>query len=240
MILMVQFFVLEKTPLLIKQIHKMKTSIFTLILIAAAFLIACEEDTIVGSGNIVSESRNVASFDEIEAGAAFTVFVSQGTDESLTVEADDNIVELISTEVTNGRLRIRFTESNLMFSRETMAIRIVMPELKALEFDDAATSFVEDFQLNGRLDVVLKDDADLDISGSASEFIVNMDDASNLKGFPFIVDDCEAELNDASKMEITANNSINGSLKDAAELRYKGSATVSVTVDDAARLLDAN
>lgn len=218
----------------------MKTSIFPFLLLFSLFLISCEGDAIVGSGNIVSESRNVASFDQLEAGAAFDIFISQGTDESLTVEADDNIIDLISTEVVNGNLRIRFTESNLMFSRETMAIRIVMADLKALELNDAASCFVEDFQLSAKLEVVLKDDADLDISGSASEFIVNMEDASNLKGFPFMVDDCEAKLDDASKMEITVNNSLNGSLKDASELRFKGNASVSVSVEDAARLLDAN
>ncbi|MEL6255232.1 MAG: DUF2807 domain-containing protein [Bacteroidota bacterium] len=218
----------------------MKTSFFTLLIITAAFLISCEEDTIVGSGNIVSESRSVSSFDQVEAGAAFDIFISQGTDESLTVEADDNIIDLISTEVVNGSLRIRFTESNLMFSRETMKINMVIPELSALDLEDASTCEVDNFQINGRLDIDLKDGSDVRISGSSAELFARLDDASKIKGFSFTVDDCSAILKDASKMEITVNTSLTGSAKDAAELLYKGNPSISFSTEDAAKLIDAN
>lgn len=219
----------------------MKTSFFSLLLFISAFLISCEGDNpIVGSGNIVSESRNVSSFDQVEAGAAFDIFISQGSDESLTVEADDNLIDLISTEVVNGRLRIRFTESNLMFSRETMRITMVIPELKALNLDDASNCEVDNFQIGGNLEIILKDDADLLISGSATELSADLDDAAKLKGFSFSVDDCSAILNDASKMEITVNTNLTGSAKDASEMRYKGNPTVSFSVDDAGRLINAN
>ena len=59
-----------------------------------------------GSGTIVSETRDVSGFDRIEViGSGQVAIAVTGTD-SLQVEADDNILPLLTTEVRNGKLEL--------------------------------------------------------------------------------------------------------------------------------------
>jgi hypothetical protein len=57
-----------------------------------------------GSGNVITETREVTGFSEIVVGGSGAVRVDVTGTESLTIEAEDNIMPLLETDVTNGRL----------------------------------------------------------------------------------------------------------------------------------------
>jgi Putative auto-transporter adhesin, head GIN domain len=59
-----------------------------------------------GSGKTVTESRDVSGFDEIAVLGSGVVVVTVDGTESLVVEAEDNIMPLLRTEVRNGRLEL--------------------------------------------------------------------------------------------------------------------------------------
>jgi len=64
-----------------------------------------------GSGNVITESRDVSGFNEIALFGSGTVRVDVNGTESLTVEAEDNIMPLLKTEVANGRLELSVESS---------------------------------------------------------------------------------------------------------------------------------
>ncbi|MCK4777252.1 MAG: DUF2807 domain-containing protein, partial [Actinomycetia bacterium] len=70
---------------------------------------------LIGSGNIVSEFREVRDFDEISLSGTGNIFITQGDEESLEIEADDNIIPKIITEVKNGKLTIRYKSGSFWF-----------------------------------------------------------------------------------------------------------------------------
>jgi len=57
-----------------------------------------------GSGNVITESREVSGFNEIVLEGSGRVEVAITGSESLTIEAEDNIMPLLETEVRDGRL----------------------------------------------------------------------------------------------------------------------------------------
>lgn len=59
-----------------------------------------------GSGNVITESREVSGFHEIDLSGSGRVVVEVSGTESLTIEAEDNIMPLLETTVTDGRLRL--------------------------------------------------------------------------------------------------------------------------------------
>jgi hypothetical protein len=77
---------------------------------ALCMVAACESgsdsETVRGSGTIVTEAREVEGFDEIRLEGSGDVVVEIGDRESLTIETDDNLLQLIDTEVTGSRLVI--------------------------------------------------------------------------------------------------------------------------------------
>jgi hypothetical protein len=72
---------------------------------------ACDEGPGVrGSGEVTSETRDVAGFDEIVLEGSGDLDVDVDGTESLVVEAEDNLLPLLTSEVRDGRLELEWTE----------------------------------------------------------------------------------------------------------------------------------
>lgn len=59
-----------------------------------------------GNGNVTSQERQVSSFDAIQVGCAIHLILSQGDNQSVKVETDENLQNRITTKVTNGTLHL--------------------------------------------------------------------------------------------------------------------------------------
>jgi hypothetical protein len=77
--------------------------------------IGCEAETVRGSGVVKSETREVKDFGIIESAGSGDVRVERGDTDSLTIEADDNILPLIETMVHDGKLKLK-TKNNVNLS----------------------------------------------------------------------------------------------------------------------------
>jgi len=67
---------------------------------------------IKGNGNIVSEDRNLNSeFDVIKVQQGINLFLTQSNTTKLSVEADENILDLLITEVKNNELKVYFEKN---------------------------------------------------------------------------------------------------------------------------------
>jgi hypothetical protein len=90
-----------------------KLTIATLILFLVAMLTsACEINMVSGSGKIITESRSVSGFNSVIFAGLGELNITQGSSEGLTIEAEDNIMPHILTNVTNGVLTISMDKEN--------------------------------------------------------------------------------------------------------------------------------
>ena len=118
-----------------------------LTLIAAA-LIACvscvsfgangnwNSKKIRGNGHVVIQYRDVQGFSKIKAGNALTVIISQGSKDSVVVEADDNLQEHIFTELDGEYLRI-YADAN--FDNSKKIVRVTYKMIDGLDVSSAAS-----------------------------------------------------------------------------------------------------
>lgn len=84
-------------------------SMFTVILLVAFSATSCIRIAgIRGSGDVSSEERNIAGVDSVSVGSGINLYIDQNGTETLRIEAEDNILPLIVTEVENGHLKIDY------------------------------------------------------------------------------------------------------------------------------------
>ena len=130
-----------------------------------------------GSGDIVVEERILSDFDRVVAEGSLEVIISQGNEQYVEVEADDNLLPYIRTSVRGGELRISNTRS--FRTRHDVKVFITITALEALEirgsgnvFGNTAISSVDlDLEINGSGDVDLElyyDEIDSEINGSGN------------------------------------------------------------------------
>lgn len=86
-----------------------------------------------GSGNVVSENRKVAVFTGIDLQCSANVYFTQGDEQSVKVEAEDNIIGHITTEVKDNELVVS-TDGKDFNSHQQINVYVTVKELCLLEF----------------------------------------------------------------------------------------------------------
>jgi hypothetical protein len=118
--------------------------------------------SIPGSGKIMTQNRDVSGISGIDVSYPADIVISQGQTESLTIEADDNVLPQLRTRVDSGTLYIENSEpvwSVRVNPSRPVKITIVVKDLHAFNFSSAGTVNVGNLQTN---------DLTMNISGAGS------------------------------------------------------------------------
>ena len=99
---------------------------------------------IEGNNNVISIDRDIdENFTKVRVSTGIELIIDQGSEVSLTVEADENLHDIIITEVEDGKLKI-YTEKNIWKSASKKVYLTVntLEELKASSGSSIKTSTV--------------------------------------------------------------------------------------------------
>lgn len=152
------------------------------ILFVAAGCVVNIQDTVTGDGKVVSETRDVPEFTGIKVGSGIDVFLTQGENQSVVVESDQNLQEWIRTEVKGTDLHI-YTDKNIRLAR-TKRIDITCRMLDNIDVSSAGdVTGLNRFKAD-KLDIDMSSAGNLDFEVEAHEIIISISSAGNaiLKG----------------------------------------------------------
>lgn len=121
----------------------MKTTFKLIILLLTLSLTSCNGnlnliDGIEGSGNVITEKRNIESpFTKIHASTGVEVVLEQGAPSKIEVEVDDNLMKYIVTKVENGTLIVKI-DGNIN-SMKSAIVRVKTNTIEGLESSSGAS-----------------------------------------------------------------------------------------------------
>ncbi|HEY0049331.1 MAG TPA: head GIN domain-containing protein [Pyrinomonadaceae bacterium] len=172
-----------------------------------------------GSGNIQIEKRDASAFTGVKAGGAITVDVTAQRDFSVEVEADDNLLKHIKTEVDGNTLKI-YTEGNIS-TRNPIRVRIAMPQIESFDVSGASTGSLTNIK-NETLSLDASGASKIKIDGEARELIVDLSGASRLDAENLRAEDVTVDASGASSASVVALNDLNADASGASTIRYTG------------------
>ena len=83
---------------------------------------------IKGTGYLVVHDRQAEQpFTRVSVQQSITLYISQGKTEGITVEADDNIIPYIKTEIRNGQLNVFLDPEVIVRGYTAMNVSVSMP-----------------------------------------------------------------------------------------------------------------
>jgi hypothetical protein len=106
---------------------------------------------------MATESREVSGFDQVDLSGSGRVLIAVTGTESLTIEAEDNILPLLTTEVRNGRLELGAKQSISLTREIVYTITVVSLEAVSVSGSGSVTATGVD-----------ADGFDVEISGSGT------------------------------------------------------------------------
>src|SRR6476620_9985064 len=109
----------------------MKQLLLIIVLVALASL-GCHVGmgSIKGSGKRGVQKRDIQAFTSISTEGAYNINVVCQKEQSLEIEGDDNILPLITTDVSNNVLHVKSRQNYSV--AEPIVLRISVPNLEAL------------------------------------------------------------------------------------------------------------
>ena len=111
--------------------YRLATCLLLLALVSAACTESTDSrETIRGSGNLITEARPVGDFDRLLIEGFGEVILDIGPEVSLEVEAEDNVMPRLTTEVRSGRLVIGIEPRTSFQNVDEPIYRVTAPGLK--------------------------------------------------------------------------------------------------------------
>ncbi len=198
---------------------------------------------IKGNGVVVEENREItADFTEISASEGLEVTVTQANNFEITVEGDENIIDLIGTEIKNGKLRIHAIEN---IGRATKKVHVSLPKITALrsssganlsteneintdnlEIDASSGALVRIDVTAEAIDIDASSGANLDLSGSAQKAYIDGSSGANINAKKLFTTDCNAEASSGANIGINVSESLTADASSGGNISYSGDATV--------------
>ena len=200
-----------------------------------------------GSGKIVTEKRDVSDFDAVEVSYPAEVFIKQGNTESLEIQADDNLLPNLKTQVRNGKLEIfyRREDGKHVNPTKTPRITIVVKDLSDVDFNSAGELTIEklrtdnldvslsgagnlnleDVQLKG-LGVSLSGAGSMTASGTAEDLDMNISGFGDFKGGDLHSQVARVDISGAGSATVWVDDDLTAGISGAGSIDYYGSASV--------------
>ena len=172
-----------------------------------------------GSGTSKSETRNVSGFTKIDAGGAINIEVTAQKDYNVEVQADDNLLTNIKTEVSGDTLKI-YSEDRIS-PKTRINVKISMPSIEGLDVSGASSGNIANVKTNS-LELKASGASKIGISGAAKTLNADASGASTIDAEALQVEDAEIEASGASKAVVSATNELNIEASGASKVSYVG------------------
>lgn len=199
-----------------------------------------DNDAISGNGKVVTRDRAIEPFHALKVSGGIDAELAQGSNISLQVETDENIIDNIKTLVKDGVLNI-YPEKNIK-NVTAMKVRLVFNSMDAIEASggcDISSKEKLNFstlhtELSGGCDVKMDFRADklycnhsggcdAYFKGEAGDCQLDVSGGSDFKGSDFHVTNCSIVASGGSDVAVFVTGELDVEASGASDVYYAGS-----------------
>lgn len=175
--------------------------------------------SIKGSGVSATDIRSTSGFTGVDVGGVFQVEIAAGKDFQVEIEADDNLLQYIRTEVHDGVLRISTSES--VKSQNPMRVRIAAPSIENLQASGACKVNVSGLK-NSEFGLDTSGASKVKLEGETSSLTVDVSGASNIDAAGLKSVSANVEASGASNVSLFVTNRLTSEASGASKITYAG------------------
>ena len=211
---------------------------------------ASDFTAILGSGNVVSESRNVSGFTEVALEGIGDLSIQQTGSESLTIEAEDNIIPKIKTEVKDNRLTIGIEPNTSIQATKPITYKLTVKDLNALELSGSGRIDAQNINTNnlavtnrGSGDVAASDvdindlkiaqrgSGEVKMSGKADAQDVNISGSGSYQAENLQSKEAKIVANGSGEATIAASDRLDVRINGSGSVEYIGNPTITQRIN---------
>jgi len=201
-----------------------------------------------GEGDVIKRTLDVDKFHGIVLGFSGDIYLTQGSSQSVEVEAQANIIENIKTEVKDGVWRVNFKRN--VRNAKNVKVYVTMTELTRAglsgsgemsmtntfkNLNDVKLSLSGSGNLKASIEAA---DVSTRISGSGSIYVegsarsndIHISGSGDVKASDFEVNTCEIHISGSGNTSVNVMESLEGYVSGSGDISYKGSPNVKTKI----------
>ena len=200
------------------------------------------KNKIKGNGNVVTQIRNTSEYDEIVTGGPFSVELLSNKEGQITLEGDENLLNLIKVEVENNKLKI-YTEKGTWFDSrgEKITIKIPIEKLSRIDFGGSGNLITKDKIASENLEVhlsgsgnvdlqtetttlkaVLSGSGELQLKGTTTNFEAKLSGSGGITSKKLLSQNAVALLSGSGRIELNCSASLDAKVSGSGNINYSG------------------
>ncbi len=203
-----------------------------------------KEPKIQGSGNVITKDVAIQPFDQLEASGVFSVVLTQGSKESLKIEAEDNLQPLFEVKNEGSKLMVDMKKDSHFNSKKKMTVYITFKNLKSMDlkmvgnvssagklnFGDLSLANKSvgsvDIALNAqKLDIENRSVGNLKLSGKAENAVIRSNSVGAIKASDLLVQTMDINNDGVGSAEVNAVKELKVKDSFLGKVKNAGSAT---------------
>ena len=214
-------------------------------------------DFVKGSGKIIQETRKVNNFTDVALSNIGELQIVNADKEELVIEADENLLPYITSQVNNGQLTIGTKNGiNINPSSTIHYTLYVTGKLSALEVSGLGSIFADKIETdmislvvsgsgNIRLDELITKKANSTISGLGSVEInkgeitthnIEISGSGQLKASDVESDQCDINISGLGSAGVWVNEQLNADISGSGNIEYYGNPRIQQNVSGLGKL----
>lgn len=192
-----------------------------------------------GEGPVVTEQRSLPEFHSLKSSVSAEIVLSQGRQKEVLIEAQQNILDNLETEVKSGRLEINFDKN--VGKHEGIKIYITIPTIQEVSLSGSGSIRSEN-KLKGdelkvsisgsgnmdlqaryeRLSSNIAGSGDIKLAGKGQFLDVEITGSGNVHAADFETEQADVRITGSGEVELDVEERLTVSITGSGELKYKG------------------
>lgn len=218
--------------------------------------LGCLDAKIKGSGNVITQERPTATFNEIDLRGVGDVFVEKGSTTNIQVITDDNVQEYININTVGNTLVIS-TEDNINLNPTSLEIYVITPNINHLILSGSGTittsgiltaptlsatlsgsgKITATAQIAGLTDALMSGSGNIVLSGSTQNLNAKSTGSGNIKAISYPCQNADIMLSGSGNIEVAPSDTLKGTLSGSGDVRYVGEPIKNVTITGSGNLV---
>jgi Putative auto-transporter adhesin, head GIN domain len=183
----------------------------------------------IGSGNVVSEPRPVAGVNLVRLRGSGNLVVEQTGAESLTIEAEDNILPLLRSDVENGVLILGLRPGVGIVTHQPIVFKLTVKQLTGLDASGSGSIVVTGIDTD-RFGLEGSGSIEVEVAGRAQEQDVSISGSGRYNGEALTSRSARVTVSGSADVVVNASDALDVQVSGSGNVRYVGNPSITEKV----------
>lgn len=202
-----------------------------------------QKETLRGNGNIVKENREITTYNKISVNGFFEVELVPAENNTVLIEGDENIINILTTEVKDGTLFISTVNEQPVIASRKHKIKFKVPystlqEISLIGCGTITSNKIiksDNFKVTvdgpGSIALSIKavhidswvlGSGTINIKGTAQKFMCKVVGSGNIKGYGLNAENVVAFISGSGNAQVNSTTAISGKIIGTGNITFSG------------------